>query len=296
MSVQIFYDPEGFELDSIGKKTKSGDPADGDTPYVRLPVRMLGIDTPETNYPGVGSPAKSDDRLKELADWIQQGHAPITDDLAAHLHPRLDTGTAGTLQKNHGDQAKAAFKTALDTRMTRPTGTTRPFFINLADEKFDHYGRMLAYVAPSFSSQEFQNTTPHDRRSFNLQMIELGWAATLLIYPSLPKYSDLVLTYDAAKSAIENGRGAWADANTVLTGYEWRMCIKLHKATKRLVAGENLKSWEREGWVQRYCFDLTTRQVFDPQDYIKVPPEARGFIFPNDMRRAVGDLNLTPGD
>ena len=58
--LKVFYDPLGFEVDRIGKKTKSGDPADGDTPYVRMPIRMLGIDTPETNYPGVESPANSD--------------------------------------------------------------------------------------------------------------------------------------------------------------------------------------------------------------------------------------------
>ena len=58
--VQIFWDPNGIELEQLGKKTKSGDPADGDTPYVRMPIRMLGIDTPETNYQGGEATANTD--------------------------------------------------------------------------------------------------------------------------------------------------------------------------------------------------------------------------------------------
>ncbi len=294
-SVQIYYDPIGFELDKLGKKTKSGDPADGDTPYIRMSIRMLGIDTPETNYPTVGSPANSDARLKELAQWIQQGQAPISNDLAAHLFPRLDTGTAGTLQKQHGDSAKAAFKQALAARLTKPNGNTRSLYLHAADEHFDSFGRLLAYIAPRYTKTELPNTTPHDRRTFNLEMIENGWAASLLIYPSLPKYVNLEMTYQAAKSAYDNNLGAWADKATMLTGYEWRMCIKLHKVTKKLVNGDSLSTAERYGWVDRFCFDITDRKVYEPQDYVKVPPYARAFAWPEDMRRAVGDLNLLPG-
>jgi endonuclease YncB( thermonuclease family) len=293
--VQIYYDPLGFEVDNLGRKTKSGDPADGDTPYIRLPIRMLGIDTPETNYPTVGSPENSDARLQELATWLQQGHAPATDELAAFLVPRLDTGTAGSLQKQHGEAAKAAFKQALADRLTKPNGSSRSMYLHAADEHFDHYGRLLAYVAPSYTSAELANMSRHDRRTFNLEMVENGWAASLLIYPSLPKYIDLELFYQAAKGAFDNDLGAWADKATMLTGYEWRMCIKLHKTTKKLLNGERLSTAERYGWVERYCFDITTREVYGPQDYIKVEPYARAFVFPVDMRTAVGDLNLTPG-
>lgn len=294
-SVQIFYDPLGFEVDKLGKKTKSGDPADGDTPYVRVPIRMLGIDTPETNYPTIGSPANSDVRLAELGHWIQQGHAPVNNDLAAHLLPRLNTGTAGSLQRVHGDAAKAAFKQALSARLTRPNGTKRSLFLYAADEHFDQYGRLLAYAAPCYSKAELASMTLHQRRTFNLEMVETGWAASLLIYPSLPKFADLEMFYDGAKAAFDNDQGAWADKSTMLTGYEWRMCIKLHKVTKKLVNGQTLSTAERYSWIERFCFDLTKRTVFNPQDYLKVPPYARAFVWPKDMRRAVGDLNLTPG-
>ena len=136
--------------------------------------------------------------------------------------------------------------------------------------------------------------TRHDRRTFNMQMVEIGWGASLLIYPSLPKYVDLEMFYAAAKNAVDNNLGAWADP-MMLTGYEWRMCIKLHKVTQKLVAGDSLSTVERNGWIERYCFDLTTLEVYEPQDYVKVEPHKRAFVFPKAMRRAVGDLNLIPG-
>ncbi len=101
--------------------------------------------------------------------------------------------------------------------------------------------------------------------------------------------------YQGAKTVFDNDLGAWADKATMLTGYEWRMCIKLHKVKKRLLNGEKFSTAERYGWVERFCFNLTTLEVYDPQGYVQVPPYARAFVFPEDMRRAVGDLNLIPG-
>ncbi len=41
--------------------------------------------------------------------------------------------------------------------------------------------------------------TRHQRRTFNLQVVEIGWASSLLIYPSLPKYVDLEMFYAVGK-------------------------------------------------------------------------------------------------
>jgi endonuclease YncB( thermonuclease family) len=294
MSVKIFWDPNGFELDALGNKRHEAPPADGDTPYVRIPIRMLSIDTPETNYPGVGKPSNSDARLSELADWIDQGVAPVDDDLAAHLLPRLRTGTAGTLQQQQGEAAKEHFKNLLEQRLTRPSGRKRNVFLYAADEHFDSYGRLLAYMSPYLSKDELAAATLDDRKSFNLLMAESGWAATLIIFPSLPKYRDLTLFQAGAKKAVEDGLGAWGDP-LMLTGYEWRMCIKLHGVTKKLAAGQKLSTSERFSWISRYCADIETLQVYSPQQYHKVPPYNRTFLWPADVRRAVADLNLTPG-
>ena len=110
-NVQIFWDPNGIELEQLGKKTKSGDPADGDTPFVRMPIRMLGIDTPETNYQGGETTANT--KFAELKTLLESGNYDnwIDADLKALLLPKLLN--AGTLQINQGQQAKDFFKQIL---------------------------------------------------------------------------------------------------------------------------------------------------------------------------------------
>jgi endonuclease YncB( thermonuclease family) len=292
--VSIFWDPRGVELDSLGQK-RFGRITDGDTPYVTTSIRMLSIDTPEVHYPGNSDPARQDGNLAQLAQWIAQGQAPVQKDLAAHLQPRLATGQAGTLQKRQGDQATAHFAALLDQKLTRPgKKTKRSVFIRVADEHFDQYGRLLAYMAPSYTAAERAAMGRKDRATFNLLMIESGWAAPFPIYPSLPQHVDLVMLQEAGQDAFENSRGAWADPHT-LTGYEFRMCVKLYGITKKLVAGHKPSSTEAYDWIDRFCVDMTTREIFYPQDYCKVKPYNRIFIWPKDVPEAVGRMNLVPG-
>jgi hypothetical protein len=59
-------------------------------------------------------------------------------------------------------------------------------------------------------------------------MVEVGWGALFLIYPSLPHNDDLNLLLSAAQAAWDGRRGAWAEfGETLLLGYEYRACIKL---------------------------------------------------------------------
>ncbi|MDX1252951.1 MAG: thermonuclease family protein [Gammaproteobacteria bacterium] len=290
--VKLFWDPTGVELDALGTNTFERI-TDGDTPYVSMAIRMLSIDTAEVHYPGNESPAKHDAKLAQLADWIHGGKAPIDPGLAAWLEPKLATGSAGTLQKQQGDAAKAEFQRLLDEKLTRPSGGKRSVFLRTADQPFDQYGRLLAYMSPYYSSEELATLPPAERATFNMLMVASGWAATFPIYPSLPKYTDLVLLQQAAEDALTNKKGAWADPAT-LTGYEFRMCYKLWEVTNKLVKGQKLSSRERYGWVERYCVDMTNREVYSPQDYYKVPAYNRVFIWPDDVAEAVGRLNLEP--
>ena len=41
--VQIFWDPSGIQLDTISRKPNISPPNDGDTPYVKMPIRMLEL-------------------------------------------------------------------------------------------------------------------------------------------------------------------------------------------------------------------------------------------------------------
>ena len=129
-----------------------------------------------------------------------------------------------------------------------------------------------------------------DRHKFNK---EAGWAASFPIYPSLPKYRDLVLLHEVAEDTYERGKGAWSVPDT-LTGYEFRMCYRLLGVTSKIVKGKKLRSHEKYGWIERYCIDMATRQIYEPQEYYKVKPHNRIFIWPQDVNEAVGKLNLVP--
>jgi len=292
--VKIFWDPRGFELDALGTKEYLK-VTDGDTPYVSVSIRMLSIDTPEVHYPGRQKPSKHDAKLAQLADWIKAGKAPVSSGLAKHLHPKLSTGTAGTLQESQGESATAKLQELLEEKLTRPSGSKRRVFLQAADQRFDQYGRLLAYMAPHYSAKERESMSRKERATFNLLMVESGWAAPFPIYPSIPRYVDLVMLQEAAKDAYDNKRGAWADPMT-LTGYEFRMCVRLYGVTKKLVGGQSLSSEERYGWGARFCVDMTTREIFYPQSYYNVAPYNRIFIWPEDVAEAVSRMNLLPAE
>jgi endonuclease YncB( thermonuclease family) len=290
--VKIFWDPQGFELDSLGTNEYLR-ATDGDTPYVSMSIRMLSIDAPEVHYPGNTKPSRHDENLAQLAEWLQAGRAPVNDNLAAYLRPRLATGRAGTLQLEQGERASEEFRRIVDEKLTRPNGSKRRVFLRAADQPFDQYGRLLAYLAPEYSAAERDALSRGERATFNLMMVEAGWAASFPIYPSIPSYPDLELLRSAAKAAIENQRGIWGDPLT-LPGYEFRMCVKLYDITKKLVDGKRLSSTERLAYVERYCADMTTLTIYYPQDYHIVPPYDRIFIWPADVAVAVGRMNLQP--
>lgn len=82
----------------------------------------------------------------------------------------------------------------------------------------------------------------------------------------------------------------------MLTGYEFRMCVRLHEVTKKLESGEILPSREKYGWISRFCADMTTREIYYPQDYYKVLPYNRIFIWPEDVIEAVSKMNFLPAE
>lgn len=290
--INIFWDPMGLELDSLGKK-KYVSATDGDTPYVSISIRMLSIDAPEVHYPGTTKPSKYDDKLKELADLIDAGKAPIEHDLANFLKEKLKTGKAGTLQETQGLQATEEFHKIVSASLTKPNGKKRNVFLLAADEHFDQYGRLLAYMSPYYEQAELATLSLRQRATFNLMMIEAGWAASFPIYPSLPKNVDLILMHDVAKEAYDNKKGIWADPYTLL-GYEYRMCVRLYEITKKLISGKKVSSQERKSWIERFCVDMTSREIFYPQEYFKVKPYNRIFIWPVDVTEAVARMNLVP--
>jgi endonuclease YncB( thermonuclease family) len=149
-----------------------------------------------------------------LASWIESDKSPVNDVLAAHQLPgikRADGQDPFEVHIAQGKQALQAFEVLTQTRLKRPSGTNRSMFVRIADQPFDSYGRLLAYVAPEYSATERQELSRRDRATFNFDMVSAGWAATFVIYPSIPNELDLPMLQEEARAAVEQGRGAWAD-------------------------------------------------------------------------------------
>jgi endonuclease YncB( thermonuclease family) len=290
--IQILWAPVGVDLPSLGARALV-DVSDGDTPNIRMPVRMLSVDTPEVT---AGTPVRAraiDQEFLQLAEWIEQGRAPISRPLAEYLLPKLSTGTAGSLQFEQGNQASEFAKQNTQARLTRPDGTMRNLFIRVAETPFDDNGRLLAYVAPNYSNADRQLMSRRERATFNLDLVASGWAATFVIYPSIPGELDLPMLLEAASTASYEPRGFWTQPNTLLA-YEYRTVEKLFRLTRRIVDGEPLGGAARLAWRERYCVDMRSRTLHGPENYFEVPPAYRLWLWPKHVGEAVARLNLIP--
>lgn len=290
--VEILWQPAGLSMPGLGAKALV-DVTDGDTPNVRMPVRMLSVDTPEVTARSAARAAAIDGEFQELAAWIRQGKAPVSPAYGAFLLPRLETGRAGTLQLDQGERASAFTKGQMEERLTRPDGSRRSLFVRTADDPFDGNGRLLAYVAPSYGTRELAERSRKERATFNLDLIEAGWAAPFVIYPSIPGELDLPLLLEAAVAAVEAKRGIWAE-DLALLPYEYRSMERLHAVTKRIVAGQDVAPADRFGWRERYCADMRDRRLRGPEDYPAIPPAYRLWVWPADLQDAIARLNLVP--
>lgn len=291
-ALQVLWQPAGDNLPARDARALV-DLSDGDTPNIRMPIRMLSVDTPETTARSEQRAAVVDAEFAQLAEWMLDGTAPISRPLAEVLAPKLATGTAGSLQFRLGTEASAFARANTDARLTRPNGTRRNLFLRTADAPFDTNHRMLAYVAPSFSTAELATLTREQRSTFNLDLVRAGWAATFVLYPSVPGELDLPLLVAAAADARLGGIGMWAEAD-VLLAYEYRAMEKLHDITEKIAGGADLPGSERFAWRERYCADLRSRALHGPEDYAAVPPEYRLWIWRADVPDAIARLNLVP--
>jgi endonuclease YncB( thermonuclease family) len=289
--VQIFWAPAGANMPSLGSRALV-DVTDGDTPNLRMPVRMLSVDTPEVTARTAHRAGEIDHEFAQLAEWIRKGDAPIDPALAEFLLPKLDTGKAGSLQFEQGQAASAFGKQNISTRLARPDGKPRAIFIRTADSPFDNNHRLLAYIAPDYSEKERREIPKQQRPTFNLDLVTAGWAAPFVIYPSIPGAEDLALLIQAAAAARTTGSGIWASPQTLLA-YEYRAMEKLFQITRTKVNNQLLRVDERS-WRERYCADMRSRSLHGPEDYFGIDPEYRLWIWPQDLRDAIARLNLTP--
>lgn len=293
MTLRIFWTPAGITIDSLRNNKRLVDISDGDTPNIRMNVRMLSIDTPEKRSTAGISLNKIDDMFGAVGDWIQSGDAPLSEDLAQHLVNRMRRDKAATTHLEQGEKATEAHNELVDQFLTRPNGRRRTLFVRAANQPFDRYGRLLAYIAPNYSKKEREEMSRRERATFNLRMVSSGWAAPFILYPNIPGEFDLPLMRDEAAKAISEEKGAWEDP-LMLTGYEFRSMERLAKIRDKLLQGKAVDSKTLYSWIYRYCADMSTGELFAPQDYVKVKPQHRIFIWQEDVRQAIADLNLVP--
>ena len=295
MTLFIFWTPDGITLDSIREK-KFVDISDGDSIKIEMPVRMLSVDTPEKSVTKTRQGLSKRDMhtlMDPLADWIESGQSPVQNVLAQHLVPRIRRPDMAEIHWAQGESASDAHKDIVDERLTKPNGKSRSIFVRVADERFDRHGRLLAYLAPSYTAEERKRMPRRERATFNFSFLESGWSASFIIYPSIPGEKDLPMVQAEGKAAIEEGRGQWADSLT-LAGYEYRMVEALTVLFKKVRDDSTLDRDDWTGWISRYCADMETGFLYPPQAYTLVRPWNRIFLWRDQVGDAVGRLNLRP--
>ncbi len=296
--------------------------SDGDTPNILQPIRMVSIDTPEKPH-YAGNPAIAQPKLNRTRQRLQDGfYNALPLPVRQYLIGKL---TADAAQR-HIDASFGAsqhFDQIMADRLTREDGGRRNLAVVPTGEIIDTYGRMLAYMAPWFAGTANDPLPPHNdprRRTFNLEMIESGWAAFFPIYPSLPQDVDMNLAIAAAEDAWDNRRGQWTHGENLLLGYEFRACVKLADPIARAEKlGNQARSFftaaelaaERPqllaaGWqieeksaadlidnaFQRHCVNLANLQMVGRFDFHTVPPPHRLWVWTKDMAEAQADLGF----
>jgi endonuclease YncB( thermonuclease family) len=268
------YTPENLAL---ADKPSWVSATDGDTPTLKLPIRMLGMDAPELHYAG----ATKNNRGKydiQMESFLVQTGKHLDDGLKKYLKTRL-VAKPCTRQINAGLAAFDHFLSIVDQRLDRGVGkngkplTLRKIFIMVSEDVFDKYGRLLAYVNAAYEKKEREKIPLAKRPTFNLQMVQDGHAVSLLIFPNIPKPADLKLVQSAVKNARTHKDGLWSDKDRTLLPYEFRWIVDTIQG-------------KRQG-PDRYCADISTDKLYSPQKYYQVQPENRLFFFKEHVGEAI---------
>jgi len=267
--------------------------SDGDTLHVRQAVRIVSCDTPESHYPTAGTPLSAQKKLDSCRKRLESGffNTTLPEALRNYLLERL-TPTAGAEQIEAGKLAHQAFEKMLKSRLK--SGEKKlDLGVLPAGEIIDSYGRMLAYLTPWLKPNKNGEIPPRDspqRKTFNLQLMEEGWAAFFPIYGSLPsKKADFLMAVQAARAAWKANRGVWKQFGPgFLLGYEFRLCVKLGDAKQ-----SDAKKLSATAFT-RHCVDISGMTWHDVGkfDFHAVPPSDRLWYWDTDKVEARTALGL----
>ena len=137
---------------------------------------MVSSDTPEKAH-YTGKPEISEPKLDRCKQRVENGfYDTLPEELRNYLIERI-TNDAADKHISAGMDATTIFEGLLEQRLTKPSGSKRRTAVIPTREIIDTYGRLLA---PWFDGGPNDPLPPIDdprRRTFNLDMIENGWAA-----------------------------------------------------------------------------------------------------------------------
>jgi endonuclease YncB( thermonuclease family) len=261
-------------------KKDIGEP-DGDTIKIEQPVRMVSCDTPEKEKP-YGTAATAQPKLNIAKKRLQDGFfAALPKGLIKYLTHRI-TVDAAKKHINAGKEASTHFEKVKNAALNKPNGTRRKVGVLPSGEVIDRNGRMLAYIM-TYLEKPLPPKGDPARKTYNLIMVEDGWASFFPIWPSLPTDpADFEIIYAAAKKAWSNKKGMWKKygANLLLP-YEYRMLMKLSVA----ITGNKTAMDLIDTAFQRVCVDLRSMKLVGKFDFYKVPPSHRFWIWETDWKK-----------
>ncbi len=270
----------------VSPKKDIGGP-DGDTIKIEQPVRLVSCDTPEKERP-YGKAATAQPKLDQAKQRLKAGFFPLLPKgLIKYFTDRI-TADAAKRHINAGKDASNHFEKVKNNALNKPNGTRRKVGVLPSGEVIDSNGRMLAYIM-TYLEKPLPPKNDPARKTYNLVMVEDGWASFFPIWPSLPKDpKDFDVLYKAAKKAWNNKKGMWNKyGNNLLMPYEYRLLMKLSvKYNKPKHKNQNnFVKIMMDAAFQRLCVDLRTMKLVGKFDFYKVPPGHRFWIWERDWKK-----------
>jgi len=263
---------------------------DGDTVDIVQPVRMVSIDTPE-KAAYAGPPQVAQGKLDRCRQRLLDGtYEMLPEPLRQYLIARI---TPDAAERHIAASMRAAEEFAKMRRARLepvPEGQQPKIGVFVTGDVLDENGRLLAYIAPWLKAPLPHRDDPR-RKTFNLEMVETGWAASFLIYPSLPTDDDFNRALFAAEQAWTQKRGAWNEfGSDLLLGYEYRACIKLGAADD---PNHPIPPVARINEAfRRTCVDIRSHTILGRYGYHEIDPPYRLWIWSEDLHEACDVLRL----
>ncbi len=296
---------ENFEGDLI--RPIEGSVKDGDTLAMKSEIRLVGIDTPETKF-SLKETAKFDNLIILSNPKIKSFLRRVSPALRDYLKPKIENndGNVGTNQLKCGKQATAAF-TSIVTKIMHHNATN--LILMTSVEVTDRYGRLIGYVNRKKAKKtgEVLAESLSFEKSFNLRMLETGYAFMYLIYPNLvvekEEESRNISITDAAasaaesripdiekplikaivknfKKAVSSGKGLFplkdaSKSDVFLDPFEFRYLARIFDAWSSNSKGPD-----------RLCADMVSGKLYPADKYFEVPKENRLFFDKKDKKIA----------